>query len=182
MPTHQSPAIGGRDVVVVMTQADKEALEDELRKLDDQERPLSREVARMNTDKDDAQSATIVARRSELATLARRRGEIIRTLSNAQVVEVSGAVDTVSIGSMVLVQIAGQVPTVQLQICRNGDANAGRITPESPIAKALLEGVNRSGRRSGAKEGETVVADTPSGPTEITVLSIINDSEGCNDT
>ena len=181
MPTNSNPALRGRVEVVVMTQADKEALEAELREIDAQEGPLSREVARMNMDKDDAQSATIVARRSELATLTRRRDEIVRTLSNAQVVEASGA-DTVSIGSRVLVQIAGQVPPVQLQICRNGNAKAGKITPESPIAKALLEGVDRDGRRQGAKEGDTVVAKTPSGPTEITVLSIISFDEGCNDT
>ena len=177
MPTNSNPALRGRVEVVVMTQADEEALEDELSKMEAQEKSLRGEVASLNRDKDDAQSATIVARRSELATLARRRGEIIRALNNAQVVEVSSA-DTVSIGSRVLVQIAGQVPPVQLQICRNGNAKAGKITPESPIAKALLEGVDRGG----AKKGDTVVAKTPSGPTEITVLSIISVDEGCNDT
>lgn len=128
------------------------------------------EMALLRADKDEREGATLISKESECAALLRREQQLVDMLSHAE--EVKGRSDLVSIGSTVRVQIRGK--EMEITISPNGDAAKGKITPEAPIAQALLAAREKKGtkEREGARVGDRVFADLPSGPVEMVVLEI----------
>jgi transcription elongation factor GreA len=98
---------------------------------------------------------------------ARMEGRILwitQTLANATVVDTPKRSNKVSIGNVVTVlQPDGSERVFTLVGAAEADISTGRISNESPVGAALL----------GAKKGDTVIADSPSGKKlEFTIVKI----------
>ncbi len=85
-------------------------------------------------------------------------------LRRAEIIEDNAPTDTVSVGNTVTVVEEGfdETETYYIVGPHEADPANGRISHESPIGKALL----------GAKKGQTVTAQTPSGEIRFTIQSI----------
>jgi transcription elongation factor GreA len=84
-------------------------------------------------------------------------------LRNAVLIQKNGKSDHVDVGSMVTVAEDGMgEETYHIVGSAEADPMNGRISNESPIGKALL----------GAKEGQTVMAETPAGEIAFKVVKI----------
>ncbi|HEX7973924.1 MAG TPA: transcription elongation factor GreA [Anaerolineales bacterium] len=85
-------------------------------------------------------------------------------LSNAIIIEEhEGKRDKVDVGATVTVQEEDfPQETYQLVGAKEADPRNGRISNESPIGRALM----------GAREGDTVTAQTPSGPLQLKIIKI----------
>ncbi len=99
-----------------------------------------------------------------LALLEGRIGELRALLAAAEPVEEASSADGIArLGSRVRVRHAdGEEATYTLVSAAEADPRRGRISVESPIGRALV----------GRKQGETVVAETPSGPETLVVLDV----------
>ena len=152
---------------VPITEAGLQKLQDELTTLQRRRReaaeliqqswedsPGARDEGEGNETKD--QQSFIVGRIREIETL----------LANAELIdeqEVRGS-DTVRIGSTVVVRPAPKRTDVEYRIVgpAEGDPKNGQLSDESPVGKALL----------GAKVGDTVEVDTPTGIRKFKVKAI----------
>ena len=156
----------GGGVVVAMTRRDRERTLEDLVRVRAGIDSLNQEIAKLSTDEEDQESAVYASKQGERVDLIHRERQLMNLLSNVE--EVKGRSDVTSIGSTVLLEFPGKQETRRLTISQNGDIAVGRVSPEAPIAQALLE-ANQGG---GAKVGDTVIAGTPSGPLEMKVLEI----------
>jgi transcription elongation factor GreA len=150
---------------IILTQEGREMLERELNELETVKRAeigerikIAREFGDIseNSEYDDA--------KNEQAWMESRIAEITTILSTATVVEAPKRSNKVSIGSVVTVKLADGIErTFTIVGAAESDITAGRISNESPVGAALL----------GAKKGDTVSADTPTGKQlEFTILKI----------
>lgn len=94
-------------------------------------------------------------------------GEILRLemiLSNAQVIEATGASDVVVLGAQVTIVEQGtkEVEVYSLVGSAEAQPREGKISSESPLGKALL----------GAKVGDKVTVNAPDGPIVYVVKKI----------
>ena len=153
-------------VVVAMTRRDRERTLEDLVRVRADIGSLNEEIAKLSTDEEDQESAAYASKQGERADLIRKERQLMDLLSNAE--EVKGRSDVTSVGSTVLLEFPGEQETRRLTISQNGDVAVGRVSPEAPIAQALLE----ANQGEGAKVGDTVIADTPSGPLKMKVLEI----------
>ena len=84
-------------------------------------------------------------------------------LKNAQIIEISGQKDTVTLGCKVTVQEDGYEPeTFYLVGSPEADPSKGRISNGSPLGRALM----------GKGVKDTVEVNTPGGVTTFTILGI----------
>jgi transcription elongation factor GreA len=90
--------------------------------------------------------------------------ELDYILQNAIIVEeTSGVHETVEVGATVTVQEEDYPPdTYYLVGAKEADPRNGKISNESPIGKSLM----------GRREGDTVVAETPSGEIRLKIIKI----------
>jgi transcription elongation factor GreA len=150
---------------IILTQEGREMLERELNELETVKRAeigerikIAREFGDIseNSEYDDA--------KNEQAWMESRIAEITTILSTATVVEAPKRSNKVSIGSVVTVKSADDTErTFTIVGAAESDITAGRISNESPVGAALL----------GAKKGDTVTAETPTGKSlEFTILKI----------
>jgi transcription elongation factor GreA len=150
---------------IILTQEGREMLERELNELETVKRAeigerikIAREFGDIseNSEYDDA--------KNEQAWMESRIAEITTILSTATVVEAPKRSNKVSVGSVVTVQSGdGTERTFTIVGAAESDITAGRISNESPVGAALL----------GAKKGDTVSAETPTGKQiEFTILKI----------
>ncbi len=86
------------------------------------------------------------------------------SLRRAKIIEDDVPADTVSVGNKVTVMEEGfdEPETYHIVGAHEADPGNGRISNESPFGRALL----------GAKTGQTVSAETPSGPIRLKVQAI----------
>lgn len=94
-------------------------------------------------------------------------GEILRLemiLSNAQVIEDTGAKDSVSLGDTVTVQEVGTDIVEEYILVGAAEANprAGKISHKSPLGRALMDG----------RVGDHVVVEAPDGNIEFEIKAI----------
>lgn len=150
---------------IILTQEGREMLERELNELETVKRAeigerikIAREFGDIseNSEYDDA--------KNEQAFMETRISEITTILSTATVVEAPKRSNKVSIGSVVTVQLEdGSERTFTIVGAAESDITAGRISNESPVGAVLL----------GAKKGDVVSAETPTGKVlEFTILKI----------
>lgn len=102
--------------------------------------------------------------KEDQAFLEGRIKELEYLLQNAKIIEdKKGKRTIVEVGASVTIQ-EGEYPpeTYHLVGAKEADPRNGRISNESPIGRAIL----------GKKPGDLVVAHTPSGPIDITILTI----------
>ena len=83
-------------------------------------------------------------------------------LRRAEIVEAESGSETVTFGSRVRLAEGGRELDYTLVSAVDADAAQGRLSVESPVAKALL----------GARKGDTVEISTPKGSRRLEVVSI----------
>ena len=106
-----------------------------------------------NTDWDDAKSRQLF--------IEGRISELENILKHAKVIE-GGSIDSVSVGSVVDVEIEDGQHTFQIVGSTEANPDQGKISDQSPIGKALL----------GKKVGEHAEVDIPAGTTTYKVIKI----------
>ena len=99
-----------------------------------------------------------------LAMLEGRVSELRALLASAELLEPDATGDGVlRLGATVLIRHSdGEEARYVLVSPAEADPRRGRISEESPIGRSLV----------GHKSGDIVTADTPSGPEDLTVLSV----------
>jgi transcription elongation factor GreA len=102
--------------------------------------------------------------KNDQALLERRISTLEERLRNAVVVESNGDCDTVGMGSIIEVtdETSGKQLSYQLVNSRDGSPAQGRLSIESPVARALV----------GKRIGDTAVVRTPAGERRFHIDSI----------
>ena len=87
-----------------------------------------------------------------------------RQIARAQVVEAEAGGDAVAFGSEVMIadRASGKQPTYMLVSAVDADAAEGRLSVESPVARALV----------GCRAGDVIEIPTPKGTRTLEVISI----------
>jgi transcription elongation factor GreA len=140
-----------------LTRAQKEQLEAELAELEGPRRTAAVEaVATARAFGDLSENFEYHAAKNEQGLLERRIRLLRDRLSRAVIVDEGGAGDTVGVGSKVeLEDESGGRLNVEI-------SSVGGVSPDSPVGRALL----------GAKVGDQVEIDAPSGTWRARILSV----------
>lgn len=150
---------------IILTQEGREMLERELTELETIKRAeIGERIKTAREFGDISENSEYDDAKNEQAWMESRIAEITTILSTATVVEAPKRSNKVSIGSVVTVQIGDESErTFTIVGAAESDITAGRISNESPVGAALL----------GAKKGDVVSADTPTGKKlELTITKI----------
>jgi len=110
-------------------------------------------------------NAELEAAKNEQAFVEGRIKELEMLLATARVVdEVAAKVETIQVGSRVLIQVEGRKEKEEYTMVGAAEADPlhGKISNESPIGKALLN----------KKEGDKVQVETPAGTLVIKVIKL----------
>lgn len=148
-----------------MTAEGKKKLEAELEDLKKVKRPevINRiKIARSFGDL--SENSEYTSAKDEQSVVESKISQIIEQLQYADVIDADKvADDEISIGKKVTVQEDGEEPDVYTIVgASESDPDAGKISNESPIAKALI----------GKHVGDTVTIDTPVGSYDVTVKAV----------
>jgi transcription elongation factor GreA len=147
---------------VVLTKQGKERLAKELEELKKVKRPAVVERIKRSRDYGDlSENAEYEDARNEQSFVEGRIQEIEHMLKYAEVSEKKSS-NEVSLGSTVKVKIDGEDSQYEIVGSTEADPIVGKISIESPIGSALV----------GKKNGEKVIAQTPSGEVELKILSV----------
>jgi transcription elongation factor GreA len=149
---------------VIMTAEDLEALQAELHELETTERAAMAERIRIAREWGDLkENAEYHAAKEAQAHLETKILQLTDRLRRAEIREAATG-DVVGFGSTVTVRDDGanRELTYTLVSAVDADAGAGRLSFESPMAKAL----------EGATVGDTVTLSTPKGERALTVLAV----------
>jgi transcription elongation factor GreA len=150
-----------RNAISAEGRAEAEA---ELRELTEVRRPaIVAAIKAARSEGDLAENAEYHAAREEQGLNEARIRVLEHLLANATVVEASGG-DTVDTGSRVSFRDAttDRVTDVTLVHRLEADSAAGKLSVESPVAKALL----------GGRAGDTVMVTTPGGQKQLEILAV----------
>ena len=150
----------------ILTYAGLKKLEDELHDLKVYKRKeVAGKIKEAREQGDLSENAEYDAAKDEQRDIEARIEEIEKILKNAEVV-VEDEVDlaTISVGCKVKVYDVEFEEEIEFKIVGSTEANSleGKISNESPVGKALI----------GAKKGQTVQVEMPSGVMEYKVLEI----------
>jgi len=110
-------------------------------------------------------NAELEAAKNEQAFVEGRIKELEMLLATARVVdEVAAKVETIQVGSRVLIQVEGRKEKEEYTMVGAAEADPlhGKISNESPIGKALMN----------KKEGDKVQVETPAGTLVIKVIKL----------
>ena len=151
---------------IKLTPAGFAEIETELAKLREEDRPrIIQAIKEARAQGDLSENAEYDAAKDEQRDIEARIEEIEKNLKNAEVV-VEDEVDlkTISVGCKVKVHDMEFDEEIEFKIVGSTEANSleGKISNESPVGKALI----------GAKEGQTVSVEMPTGIMEYKVLQI----------
>jgi transcription elongation factor GreA len=153
---------------VPMTAAGAEQLREELRRLKTTDRPRVIEaIAEARAHGDLRENAEYHAAREQQSFVEGRIAEIEHKLAHAHVIDVTSlpASDTVVFGATVSISEEDSVEELRYQIVGEDEADikAGRISINSPIARALI----------GKVAGDVVDVHTPSGIKVYEILEVL---------
>jgi transcription elongation factor GreA len=140
---------------VEMTQAGLEALQREAERLEKEVRPqLTDALQRAAADKDLRENAPYHAAKEQLAEVQSRINTLRATISAASIVQGSTS-ERAGLGSRVVLRDLDEDEELTYTLVGPGeiDARRGRISIQSPVARALVDHV----------AGETVDVETPAG-------------------
>ncbi len=149
---------------IYITQEGAEKLRGELVELKGTKRTeLAKRLKHAISQGDLSENADYIAAKEEQAFLEGKIQELETILRNAEIINGPSSNDIVEIGSRVVVAEGNEPPEEFVLVgIKEADPKNGKISNESPIGKALL----------GGRVGETIVADTPSGQMEFTIIEI----------
>jgi transcription elongation factor GreA len=145
----------GHEARVEMTQAGLEALQREADRLEKEVRPqLTETLQRAAADKDLRENAPYHAAKEQLAEVQSRINSLRGTISAASIVKGSTS-ERAGLGSRVVLRDLAEEEELTYTLVGPGeiDARRGRISIQSPVARALVDHV----------AGETVEVETPAG-------------------
>lgn len=151
---------------VPMTLAGKKKLEDELKSLLTTERPkVIRAIEEARAQGDLSENAEYDAAKERQAFIEGRIQEINGKLARAMVVDPKKIKsDKVVFGATVILEDitsdAGKKATYQIVGADEADVQAGRLSVQSPIARALI----------GRADGDVVTVNTPGGVKEFEII------------
>jgi len=150
---------------LLMTRADYEKLEREIEELETSARGEMAERIKAARELGDLkENAEYHDAKDAQAILETRILRLRDQLTRAQVVEAEGGGDAIAFGSEVELadRDSGKRTTYTLVSAVDADAAAGRLSVESPVARALV----------GARAGDVVEIPTPKGTRTLEVISI----------
>jgi transcription elongation factor GreA len=142
-----------------------EALKEEIRRLEEEERPAIADRIRTAREWGDLkENAEYHAAKNDQSFLETRIQRLNQRLRNSTVVESSGPAGEVGFGSEVRVrdEESGKELTWTLVGATEADLAAGRLSVESPVAQAL----------TGHRAGDDVAVQTPRGERHYTILGV----------
>ncbi|HEY3449150.1 MAG TPA: transcription elongation factor GreB [Myxococcales bacterium] len=139
-------------------------LQEELQHIWKVERPkVTAEVSAAAAQGDRSENAEYIYGKKKLRELDRRIRYLSKRLDSLTVVEQKDEADRVLFGAWVTIEDEdGQASTYRIVGPDEFDVKLGKISVDSPVAKALL----------GKKEGDEVTIQRPKGPTDVVVASI----------
>lgn len=148
-----------------MTAAGLQDLKDQLEELKKVKRPevINRiKIARSFGDL--SENSEYTSAKDEQSVIESKISEVTERIQYANVIDADQvADDEISIGKKVTVQEDGEEPDVYTIVgAAESDPDAGKISNESPIAKALI----------GKHVGDTVTIETPVGSYDVTVKAV----------
>jgi transcription elongation factor GreA len=150
---------------LLMTRADRERLEAEIAELETSARGEMAERIKAARDLGDLkENAEYHDAKDAQAILETRILRLRDQLTRAQVVEAETGADAVTFGSEVQIadRASGKRTTYTLVSAVDADAAAGRLSIESPVARALV----------GSRTGDVIEIRTPKGMRTLEVISI----------
>ena len=151
----------------ILTEEGLKALEDELQDLKvNRRKEVAQKIKEAREQGDLSENAEYDAAKEEQRDIELRIEEIDKILKNAELVtdeDVDSSV--INIGSTVRIQDLEFDEQMEYKIVGSTEANSlkGKISNESPVGKALI----------GAKVGQTVEVETPSGMIQYKILEIL---------
>ena len=149
--------------VIQMTKVGVEALSNELRELVEVKRPkLVERLAFARGQGDLSENADYQSAREELEFMDGRIAEIEEVLKNALIVSAAGKGDGVGVGAKITVKFNGQEHVFEMVGEWEADPVNKKISPESPLGKALF----------GKKIGDKAEVEAPAGKLTYEILSI----------
>jgi transcription elongation factor GreB len=138
-------------------------LQDELERLWKVDRPkVTAEVSAAAAQGDRSENAEYIYGKKKLREIDRRIRFLSKRLDTLTVVPPKAHAERVFFGATVTVEEDGQEATYRIVGPDEFDVRSGRISVDSPLAKALL----------GKREGDEVVVQRPRGPAELVVVGI----------
>lgn len=153
------------DQIHYLTAEGAEKLKIELEELKGPKREdLSRRLRDAISMGDLSENADYHKAKEDQAFLEGRINELEYILQNAKIIEEKiGIREIVEVGAHVTIQEGDYPPETYMVVgAREADPRNGRISNESPIGRAIL----------GKRAGDTILAQTPAGPIDITILKI----------
>lgn len=151
--------------IVYLTEEKKKEFEDELHQLKFVKRDeVIQELQEARAQGDLSENADYAAAREEQSFVEGRIQELEAYLDNVQLIEDTKFVNEVIIGSVVTILDISMDEEMVFRIVgsQESDPDSGKISNNSPIAKALL----------GCKKGETVKVEAPNSDYELKILEI----------
>ncbi len=140
----------------LLTQAGKEALENELRYLKREKRlEVSARIKEAITLGDLSENSEYNEAKNEQASVEKKITEMEELLNNAVIIESSGNIETVSLGSTVVLKDLEYKEYVEYTLVGSTEADPrkGRLSNESPVGRAII----------GLSKGDTVEVNVPAG-------------------
>ena len=153
------------DNVVYLTPAGLEAIKEELVFLKNEKRAqISERLRKAIAMGDLSENADYHAAKEDQAFMEGRIRDLENTLRRSQIIETAGPSEKVRVGSRVTIKENGydDEETYHIVGVHEADPGNGRISNESPFGRALL----------GARVGQTVRVDSPTGILSLKVLRI----------
>ena len=145
------------------TQAGYDALKKELADINEKIEENKKDISTARSYGDLSENSEYDEAKQEQGKLHTRKAELEEMIANAKIVDESQIDETkISIGSIVTVKSARGEKTYRIVGSYEADPLKGKISDASPIGLALI----------GAREGDTVVANTAKGAMELQVIKV----------
>jgi transcription elongation factor GreA len=145
------------------TQAGYDALKKELTEINEKIEENKKDISTARSYGDLSENSEYDEAKQEQGKLHVRKAELEELIANAKILDESQIDETkISVGSIVVVNSARGEKTYHIVGSYEADPLNGKISDASPIGIALI----------GARQGDTVVANTAKGAMELQVVSV----------
>jgi len=151
------------DKKIYLTQEGLDELKKEYEELIKGKRPeVLERVSQARNQGDLSENAEYTAARDELSFIDGRIDEIEEMLKQVSVIQEENGKSIVGLGSKVTLEVKGKKEVYTVVGEFEADPTRQRISPESPLGKALM----------GKKVGEKIEVEAPAGKIKYTVVSV----------
>ena len=148
---------------VLLTEEGLKKLKDELKVLkEDRRHEVIERIQEAVSHGDLSENADYAQAKEEQAFIEGRIQELEDMVKNAQIIEHKSDHNLVSIGSTVSIRMNGKDLKYTIVGANEANPASGKISNESLVGRALL----------GAKRGDKIPVETPSGKTEYEIINI----------